>query len=776
MKIGVVFNCQHEGIAASLRALLPQAEVINFPAVVVPEATEVARAAVLNACDHLVITGMGQHHGRLSSDALLRTGRHVIMLPPFAFTGYHPDSCYVFSDGAIVPGVTGDYHSRLAILGFLAGLSVADTADLYHDLAFARLGYFTRFAEEGAILAERLGSCGMDGQGLVRRWTASGCFVHTINHPKIRVLLDYARFVCERIGVTPQEPDPATIPDGLASGPMHPLFPAIAARLGIPPEGCFSAGADALGHHAAMPLSSFVGASFMRYATILEADLLAADGVAHGLAALQLSRRAPRVRLATATRTAGAAMALMTDHGTLLRRAAPSGPIGHLGVAIAPSDAPLLLADCRDGAPAQPDAALAGAQLQTLPRSALVTLCRDGAFLCAERDHPVATFSRPSAAQWERFLPITVQEAAVLRQILATDWLGVATGELVPRRLVHVGDSFSLQFGRWRIDLARYFPVLTGTALELVLDGELCLFHAAEPPPPPAAPPPSAMLTPGRRLVLAGAPCLLPPPVTMCDADRAWIYRTATDPVALNGAPQPAEAVASRTPDQRVAPAGEGVLPGPAVSFHAATPVGPAWMDAAIRLHILSVLAPPDATFLLPAGTPEDAVAAWRDLGFHHLPFRPVSAEDAIQADLISLDIASTARLPAEALTGLRDRAGAKPGGSRRIVLPDAASCGVDVTGFERLDAAMPAARQIALMSEAGWVIGREDEIPLAFCAPGTRVIALADDAAFSVELWILAAKLGLSYGVLPCPTRNDRLLVDTNKLASLLRVMATRL
>jgi hypothetical protein len=199
-------------------------------------------------------------------------------------------------------------------------------------------------------------------------------------------------------------------------------------------------------------------------------------------------------------------------------------------------------------------------------------------------------------------------------------------------------------------------------------------------------------------------------------------------------------------------------------------------MDAALRLHVLSVVAPPDANFLLPAGTPEDTVAAWHNLGFHQRLFRAIAADEAIAADLIWLDSPSTARLPAEALTGLRDRAGSRPGASRHIVLPGAAACGLDVAGFENHDAAMPPARQIALMSEAGWVIGREDEIPLAFCAPGTLVIALADDAAFNVEFWILAAKLELSYGVLPCPTRNDGLLVDTNKLASLLRVMATRL
>jgi hypothetical protein len=769
VKIGVIFNCQHEGIAAGLRALLPHAEVINFPAAILPDAIEAERAAALNACDHLVITGMGPQHGRLSSDALQRTGRHVILLPPFAFAGYHPDSCYVFNDGAIVPGVTGDYHSRLAMLGFLAGLSAADTAALYYDLAFARLGYFTRFAEEAAVLAERLSACGLDGPALLRRWTASGCFVHSINHPKIRVLLDYARFVCARIGATPREVDPATVPDGLASGPTHPVFPAIAARLGIPPEGCFSRGADAFGRHAAMPLEPFVAASFACLDAAREADVLAADGVAEGLAALHLPRRP---RPVPAPRT-GAAMALLTDHGTLLRAGGPAGQIRHHNLAIPLETAPPLLADCRLRAATQPDPALAGALVQPLSHGPFVSFQRDALFLCAERDHDVVTFSRAVAAQWESFLPLTVQEAALLHRIISNDWLAAATGEPVPRTLIHVGDRFILQFGRWRIDLARRFPVQRGTALEVMLEGAYCLFHPAAPEPGPILAP-SALFTPGRRLVLDGGPYLLPPPVTVCDADRAWVYRLATDPATLDGRAQPAKGIARREPNQRLVPTGEGVLSGPTVRFTAATALGPPWMDAAIRLHVLSVLAPPDATFLLPAGTAQDVLAAWHKLGFDP-NFRQPSEDAAIAADLLWLETDRIARLPAEALTGPRDRAGVRPGGTGRVILPGAAACGLDVAGFEAAGQLSPE-RQIALMADAAWVIGRDAEIPLAFCAPCARVIALSDDAAFNVEPWMLAAKLGISYGVLPCQARNDGLLVDTNKLASLLRVMAARL
>ncbi|MEJ0045412.1 MAG: WcbI family polysaccharide biosynthesis putative acetyltransferase [Rhodospirillales bacterium] len=244
MKIGVLYNCQGEGIAVSLRALLPDATIINFVAGVAGRTPrdQAETAAALNDCDHVISCDFGPAFGKLAGKALRRTARRYHAFPAIRFSGFHPDMIYVPIDGGhLGEGPTGDYHSRIAVIGFLAGLSPGDTAALYNRLIFLRLGYLNAYAEQCALLTQSFADLGLDAAPLLPAWHAAGSFMHSLNHPKINVLLDVARAACTHMGVAPQNPavTPAALPDRLATGPIHPVFPAIAAAAGVPPEGSF---------------------------------------------------------------------------------------------------------------------------------------------------------------------------------------------------------------------------------------------------------------------------------------------------------------------------------------------------------------------------------------------------------------------------------------------------------------------------------------------------------------------------------------------------------
>jgi capsular polysaccharide biosynthesis protein len=60
----------------------------------------------------------------------------------------------------------------------------------------------------------------------------------------------------------------------------------------------------------------------------------------------------------------------------------------------------------------------------------------------------------------------------------------------------------------------------------------------------------------------------------------------------------------------------------------------------------------------------------------------------------------------------------------------------------------------------------------LIFCAPGTTVLELAPEAGFQPRAWLIAEKLGLVHGVLPCPTRDRTLQVNFSRLRALLRML----
>ena len=698
--------------------------------------------------------------------ALRKSARRCHVLPGFSFAGYHPDMCYVRVAGQQLDSATGGYHSRLAVAGYLAGLNARDTVALYNRLAFARLGYFAVFEEQVALMTARWARDGIDAEPMLRGWAKAGCFAHTINHPKMIVLLDLARIACERMGVAPDNPgvDPRTLPDRLARGAMHPVFPDIAAALGIAPEGSFSGGFAGEVPRILTPLA-FVTDSFGRFADVPQDELHATQGVAQAMDALCLALRVrPRRRLAPE-------MVLMTHHGTLVRQGPSRGQLSHAALSVAEWQAAYLRVDCARLPAHQEAAGMEGAEIQMAADQRHVVVSRNGAFLGAEAQEGQAGFSRATAGQWEHFVPLGETDLAMLDRLLATDWFVEDTQAIVRREEIGIEAGPVLRFGSWRVDLARHLPTSAAgdtDALCLMLDGsQLCVRrHAA------VAAPPAALPEPGRTLGLVGAPVFLAPPALADAADMAWMRRSALAAQALDGAPQATQALL-----RRQAPT-DGRAATLSVRFCGADAAGAAgWAEAAVRLHVLAAVAPPDAAFLVPPDISEEALQGWRALGFNPLNFeRP--AADTPPADLLWLDNASIAELPADALAGCRARIGKPASAAARLFwqagIQPRLGAMMAAHGYAAVDAAgVSALAGVALAAQAGWIIGRTGHVPLVFCQPGTRIIELCDQAGFVQEDWVLSAKLGLRHAILPCAMAGNELVADPAKLARVLAVMA---
>jgi len=293
LRIGVLFNCQYRGIAAALHALLPSAEVIAVSRGGLPELVEDRRQliATLNGCDHLVCNNVGGA-GPLSVGTLQRTARRLHVLPALSFSGFHPDIVYVFrEDGTPLVGPTMDYHSRIAIAAYLAGMKAAEAASLYNRLVFRRLGYLESFAGECALLTEQWARFDFFVAPLLHRWLSGGCFMYSVNHPKVLPLLDLARAACARMAVVPENPEvgAAEIEDTLRAFPTHPVFSDIAEAAGVAPEGIFRTGMNEKGNFHAFNTEEFVRADYQAFETVKRGVLFRADGVAAALAALGLA-------------------------------------------------------------------------------------------------------------------------------------------------------------------------------------------------------------------------------------------------------------------------------------------------------------------------------------------------------------------------------------------------------------------------------------------------------------------------------------------------------
>ena len=171
--------------------------------------------------------------GDVTPARILETARFVVPVPTIVFPAFHPDIVYIGHKAGLFGSPMGDYHSALIVYGFARGYSVDEIVSLFRAEVFSRVGYLDGwFASRDALLAmSHTHGCNLDR--LFAGWMRRGCFMHTINHPKLFVLADLARDALRRAEIPARTAACEDyLPDPL-SGSVWPVYPEIAARLGV---------------------------------------------------------------------------------------------------------------------------------------------------------------------------------------------------------------------------------------------------------------------------------------------------------------------------------------------------------------------------------------------------------------------------------------------------------------------------------------------------------------------------------------------------------------
>jgi hypothetical protein len=295
VKIGVLFNCQGNVIAHAMRAVSPAADVVYVSIADVAQSEEKRREAkeILATRNHIVTMDAAVGNENIPLAWLRATGAAVLRLPTIRFRGFHPDSVIVLRKGQRkLLGPTAGYHSRIAIAAFLSGLSVQETLELYNALVFARLGYFGEYARQFELMKGSFEGCGLDFAPMESKLRRAGCFMHSINHPKVLPLLELAIAICRRIGlpIENENVQPDDLPDLLDPAPIHPVFPEIAARLGIEAEGAYRPNIPPGSEYIEFSHEQFIARCFRLFAATDRETLLAVDGVAQAIGSLGLGR------------------------------------------------------------------------------------------------------------------------------------------------------------------------------------------------------------------------------------------------------------------------------------------------------------------------------------------------------------------------------------------------------------------------------------------------------------------------------------------------------
>ncbi|HWS66626.1 MAG TPA: GSCFA domain-containing protein [Steroidobacteraceae bacterium] len=159
----------------------------------------------------------------------------VELFPAVSFSAYHPDLVYikVRSTNSYLCGPLGHYNSAIAFWGFSHGLDPKETLELFNSHTYEALGYFRFWKSSRQALIEQGKDANVSLAEYLDKWSSAGCFMHSINHPMLHVIADIAENVLDRVEIRSAKMGSFYLADEQADGPVWPVFPEIAAQLGV---------------------------------------------------------------------------------------------------------------------------------------------------------------------------------------------------------------------------------------------------------------------------------------------------------------------------------------------------------------------------------------------------------------------------------------------------------------------------------------------------------------------------------------------------------------
>jgi len=184
----------------------------------------------------------------------------VILYPRLVFRGFHPDMAYVRVNNKVIRTHTGDYSSALILFAYLQNLSIKQTLTLFNAKTFDLLGYNNVWLESCEQLITEGRATNFDFTGLPHKWLKYGCFMNSINHPKIRMVSDIAKHLLDQENIKYKITSALEfIPDVDRAGAIWGCYPEIAEQLGI--EGYYGFSFK----HNVLDLHDFIEHSYQVY-------------------------------------------------------------------------------------------------------------------------------------------------------------------------------------------------------------------------------------------------------------------------------------------------------------------------------------------------------------------------------------------------------------------------------------------------------------------------------------------------------------------------------
>jgi hypothetical protein len=261
----VVSNCQTFGLASAMQRATDRFRIVGTPVNEIRDRTQKDHVETLAAFEHAFVLPELAHLRDIPELA----GK-VTVIPAILFDGYHPDCIYACRGDQLIDSPLGGYHSCIILAAFLDGYAPDDVAGLFNAALYREAGYFRQWQSSKAALFARFRSTGFAAEDHFYRWCAHGAFMHTINHPKIRVLADLAADMLRRLDCAAEETSDA-LTDNLGNSEIFPVYPEIAALTGARGSYRFKPA----GTGETLSLREFIELSFQYYAGLPREELAA---------------------------------------------------------------------------------------------------------------------------------------------------------------------------------------------------------------------------------------------------------------------------------------------------------------------------------------------------------------------------------------------------------------------------------------------------------------------------------------------------------------------
>ncbi len=276
-RIVLIGNCQIHSLAEALRFYCPR----SFVKIVYSWQTTAEYGTIDRLIDETrtfdYVFAHPSYDGVLGQggwDRLREAFPYLIDIPVIVFPAFHPDLIYLYTETgngewAGVQSAIGTYNSALAVFGYIHGLTVDEVLSLYRAEVYEALGYFDFWPSSQQELLKTGRDVGIPLETEFQRWTRSGCFMHSINHPKAIVLIDVARALLRKAAISTSNVGcEHYITDNELADAVWPVYEPIASRYGLKGSNIFKKpdyAADAGNGMRFFDLRTFVDESYRSY-------------------------------------------------------------------------------------------------------------------------------------------------------------------------------------------------------------------------------------------------------------------------------------------------------------------------------------------------------------------------------------------------------------------------------------------------------------------------------------------------------------------------------